>query len=213
MKVSASILAADFANLKEEIEKIPNADYLHMDVMDGHFVPNISFGPCVLKSLSKITDMPFDTHLMISTPSKYIEEFAKYSDIITIHSEVEEDTDALLDMIHNEGCKAGISISPKTPVDEIKQYLDKVDLVLVMTVEPGFAGQEFMEEVIPKFAELRKLQKTHKFEIEADGGINYETIKKIDADIVVSGAFIFHSENPADVVDGLKKQTYLEDFE
>ncbi|MBW3010775.1 ribulose-phosphate 3-epimerase [Candidatus Woesearchaeota archaeon] len=213
MKVSASILAADFSNLKEEIEKIPNVDYLHMDVMDGHFVPNISFGACVLKSLSKVTDTPFDTHLMIAEPSKYIEEFAKYSDIITIHCEVEEDINALLDMIHNEGCKAGISISPKTPVDEIKQYLDKVDLVLVMTVEPGFAGQEFMEEVIPKFAELRKLQKTSKFEIEVDGGINYETIKKIDADIVVSGAFIFHSENPADVIDGLKKQTHLEDFE
>lgn len=212
MKISASILAADFANLKAEIEKVPNADYIHMDVMDGHFVPNLTFGPCVLRSLRKVTDKPFDTHLMIAEPSKYIEEFAKYSEILTVHSEVEEDINTLLDMIHNEGCKAGISISPKTPVEAIKQYLDKADLVLVMTVEPGYAGQGFVEEVIPKFAELRRLQKTHKFEIEVDGGINYETIKKVDADIAVSASFIFGSENPADAIDGLKKQTHLEDF-
>ncbi len=213
MKVSASILGANFANLKEEIEKVPNADFIHMDVMDGHFVPNITFGVCVLKSLREVTDTPFDTHLMISNPSKFIEEFAKYSDIITVHCEVEEDINGLLDMIHNEGCKAGISILAETPVEKIKPYLDKVDVVLVMTIEGGFAGTKFKEEVAPKFAELRKLQKTQKFQISVDGGINYETIKKVDADIVVSASFIFGSENPADVVDGLKKQTYLEEFE
>ncbi|MBW3012996.1 ribulose-phosphate 3-epimerase [Candidatus Woesearchaeota archaeon] len=218
MKVSVSILSADFSNLKSFIDKIPNADYLHMDVMDGHFVPNISFGFPVIKALKKIWDKQIDTHLMISNPSQYIRQFAEYSDIITVSYECikfKENISKLIDTIHKEGCNAGIAISPGTPVEKIEKYLKKVELVLVMTVEPGFGGQKFREDCIPKFKQLRKLQKKKgmNFEIEVDGGIDLRTIKKCDVDIAVVGSYVVKSSNPADAIDGLKHQSRLKEFE
>jgi len=217
VKVSVSILSADFSNLKKTIDKIPNADYIHMDVMDGHFVPNISFGFPVIKAIKKIWDKQIDTHLMITNPSKYIQRFAEHSDIITISYECKEfgeNINKLIDMIHKEGCNAGIAISPDTPVEKIEKFLPKIELVLVMTVEPGFGGQKFREDCIPKMKKLRKLQKKKgmNFEIEVDGGINLMTVKKCDVDIVVAGSYIVKNANPADAIDGLKHQSRLKEY-
>ncbi|MBD3259905.1 ribulose-phosphate 3-epimerase [Candidatus Woesearchaeota archaeon] len=218
VKVSVSILSADFSNLKKFIDKIPNADSLHMDVMDGHFVPNISFGFPVIKAVRKIWEKEISTHLMISNPSQYIHQFAEYSDTITVSYECSkfgENINKLIDTIHKEGCNAGIAISPGTQVEKIEKFLKKIEIVLIMTVEPGFGGQKFREDCVPKFKKLRKLQKKKgmNFEIEVDGGINLMTVKKCDADIVVAGSYVVKSTNPADAIDGLKHQSRLKEFE
>ncbi|MDD5687268.1 MAG: ribulose-phosphate 3-epimerase [Elusimicrobia bacterium] len=200
--IAPSLLSADFSDLKADIKKCENAGIkiLHVDVMDGHFVPNITIGPVVVESLRKSTDMILDTHLMISNPENYIELFANAgSDWITFHIEAAKKPLEIIRKIKKHKLKAGISINPSTPVSKIKKYLNEVDLVLVMSVNPGFGGQKFMPEALPKISELKKQRSAgrRKYKIEVDGGINFSTIGdvvKAGVDIVVAGNSVFKSE-------------------
>lgn len=207
MKVSPSILSADFAILKEEIETIKSSDMVHIDVMDGMFVPNITIGPCVIKSIRAYTDMFFDVHLMIENPIRYIDDFVKAgSDLITIHYET-ENVKECLEYIRNKNVKVGLSIKPKTAVKEIIPYLGMVDLVLVMSVEPGFGGQSFMYDAVNKIKELSDLKNKYHYEIEVDGGINAQTAalcKEAGADILVAGSYIFKLDDRKKGIDSLR---------
>lgn len=202
------MLASDFSNLENEIKKIQNADMVHMDVMDGNFVPNISFGADVIKSLRNKSSLPFDVHLMINNPLEYIDSFADAgADIITFHAESNSDIEKTIEKIKSKNKKVGISIKPKTPAEFLFPYLKHIDVVLIMTVEPGFGGQKFMPEQIKKSLILRNHSPNEKFLIEADGGINFETInivKKYPVDICVSGTCIFYSPNPCEAIEKLK---------
>lgn len=198
IKISPSILACDFARMGEEIAKIDKfADYLHVDVMDGLFVPNISFGMPVIKSIRKVTDIFFDVHLMIERPERYIEEFASLgSDLITIHYESTEDPAAVLKQIRSCGKKAGISVKPGTDWSVLVPLLPLCDLVLVMTVEPGFGGQKFMRDMMPKVKALRDIieKEGYDIEVEVDGGINAETAAiaaEAGANVLVAGSSVF----------------------
>ena len=206
MQIAPSILSSDFARLKEEIESINNCDMVHIDVMDGHFVPNLTFGAPVVKCIRKYTDKFFDCHLMISNPLKYAVDFAKAgADLITFHYESDDDPLEVIKEIKRLGCKVGISVKPKTPVEEIYPYLDMVDLVLIMSVEPGFGGQSFMEEVLDKVVKLKELKK--KFVIEIDGGIDNVTIHKAKAagvDICVAGSYVFKQQDRIECIKNLK---------
>ena len=201
--ISPSILAGDFSQLGKDIQKLEDAgaDMIHVDVMDGHFVPNITIGPPVIKSLRKYTDLPFDVHLMISPVHKYIEDFSKAgSDIITIHPEATENVKDSIDLIKSLGKKVGLSLNPDTPIDAIEKYLDQIDLVLVMTVYPGFGGQKFISKVLNKIKNLKKIKDENKFlfDIEVDGGINFENNKlaiEAGANILVSGTTIFKNND------------------
>ena len=201
--ISPSILAGDFSQLGKDIQKLEDAgaDMIHVDVMDGHFVPNITIGPPVIKSLRKYTDLPFDVHLMISPVHKYIEDFSKAgSDIITIHPEATENVKVSIDLIKSLGKKVGLSLNPDTPIDAIKKYLDQIDLVLVMTVYPGFGGQKFISKVLNKIKNLKNIKDENKFrfDIEVDGGINFENNKlaiEAGANILVSGTTIFKNND------------------
>ena len=207
VKISPSILASDYANLQSELERISTSDLIHVDVMDGHFVPNISIGAPVTAACKKVCDVPFDVHLMISNPLDYAEDFAKAgADIICFHSECDSDTEETINKILSLGKKAGLAIKPATPIDEVVKYLDKLSMVLVMTVEPGFGGQSFMESTMPKVEAIRKINPD--IDIEVDGGINAETIKiaaKAGANVFVAGSAVFKSENPAETIAILKK--------
>lgn len=207
VKISPSILASDYANLQSELERISTSDLIHVDVMDGHFVPNISIGAPVTAACKKVCDVPFDVHLMISNPLDYAEDFAKAgADIICFHSECDSDTEETINKILSLGKKAGLAINPATPIDEVVKYLDKLSMVLVMTVEPGFGGQSFMESTMPKVETIRKIN--HDIDIEVDGGINAETIKiaaKAGANVFVAGSAVFKSENPAETIALLRK--------
>ena len=209
MKIATSILNINFNNLEKEIKKISNSDYLHLDVMDGHFVPNISFGYTVLRNLRNITDIPLDTHLMIENPYDYIDDFVKIgSKYITVHVEANKPMETI-ELIKSKGIKAGISLKPNTKLEEIYPFLEKVDLILVMTVEPGFGGQSFMEDQMQKVKELAKLRDEHNYEyvIQIDGGVNDETIlmvKNTGVDIVVSGSFITKNKNPKKAIELLR---------
>lgn len=209
MKISPSMLACDFSKMGEEIQKIKNADMVHMDVMDGNFVPNISFGADVIKSLRSKSKLPFDTHLMIDNPLKYIKSFADAgSDIITFHIESKSDTSSTINEIKKYGKKVGLSLKPGTKADTLLPFLNNIDLVLIMTVEPGFGGQKFMENQMEKAIFLKNHSKNKNLLIEVDGGVNFETIKtikKYPVDICVSGTCIFRSENAKKVVEELKK--------
>ncbi|MCR5207182.1 MAG: ribulose-phosphate 3-epimerase [Eubacterium sp.] len=202
MKISPSILASDYANLESELKKIESSDYIHVDVMDGHFVPNISIGAPVVSAIKKVCSVPFDVHLMISDPLKYAEDFANAgADIICFHVESDSDTSETIDKILSLGKKAALAVKPGTPVEEVIPYLDRLSMVLVMTVEPGFGGQSFMEGVMPKIEKLRELG--YKGEIEVDGGVNAETIRiaaKAGADVFVAGSAVFRSESPKDTI-------------
>jgi ribulose-phosphate 3-epimerase len=199
IKISPSILSADFSILGDEIKSLEQAgaDLIHIDVMDGHFVPNITMGPPIIKMVRKCTKLPFDVHLMISPVEKYIKAFADAgSDIITIHPEATDNLKRAVGAIKSLGKKAGVSLNPKTPISALMDVINDIDLILIMSVNPGFAGQSFMSEVLPKVTELRKIinDKKLKIDIEIDGGINFETAPlavKAGANILVSGTTIF----------------------
>ncbi len=203
IKISPSILSADFSQLGIEIKKLEKggADMIHVDVMDGHFVPNLTIGPPVIKSLKKHTQLPFDVHLMIDPVHKYIKDYAEAgANIITIHPEATENLKDSINYIKDLGKKVGLSLNPKTEINVITNFLKEIDLVLIMSVNPGFGGQKFMPEVLEKVKELKKIkdQNKLKFDIEIDGGINFENYKiAIDAgaNILVSGTTIFKSNN------------------
>ena len=203
IQVSPSILSADFSQLGKEIKRLEEggADFIHVDVMDGHFVPNLTIGPPVIKALKKNCSIKFDVHLMISPVHKYIEAYSDAgADIITIHPEATEDLLESILKIKKLKRKVGVSLNPKTEVSIIKDYLDQIDLVLIMSVNPGFGGQKFMPEVLDKIKELKNIQKKHNldFDIEIDGGINFEncqTVIDAGANILVSGTTVFKSNN------------------
>jgi len=203
LKIAPSILSSDFSKLGEVLQSLNNsgADMVHVDVMDGHFVPNITFGPPVIKKIRKYSSLPFDVHLMIAPVHKYIKDFADAgADIITIHPEATEDLPASIKLIKSLGKKAGVSLNPETPVDKVLPVLNTIDLVLIMSVNPGFGGQSFMSEVLPKVQHLRKVidEKKLSVEIEIDGGIDFVTgklAKKAGVDILVSGTTLFKDEN------------------
>ena len=209
--ISPSILSSDFSNLEEEIKNIDRAgaDWIHLDVMDGHFVPNLTIGPPVIKSLRKYTSLPFDVHLMIDPVHKYIKDYSDAgADIITFHPEATKNTQETINLISSLSKKVGISLNPDTEINIAEEYLDKIDLILIMSVYPGFGGQKFINRVIKKIVELDKIrsQRRLNFKIEIDGGINFETSKiAIDAgvDILVSGTTVF-KENNGDLKKNIK---------
>lgn len=211
MKISVSVLTLDFTNLEKAFKPIAKeVDYIHMDIMDAEFVPNISFGYSVVGAFRKLTDKPFDTHLMMMHPQNYIEQFVKAgSQYITFHVEADCDVVKTIELIKSYGIKAGISIKPKTSVEEIEKYLPLVDMVLVMSVEPGFGGQKFMPSAIDKVKRLKELKEANGYDylINIDGGINGETAPCISnyVDLAVSGSYICNADNPNERIEVLKK--------
>jgi ribulose-phosphate 3-epimerase len=213
IKVAPSILSADFGRLGEEVKAVEKAgaDMIHVDVMDGHFVPNITIGPLVVSALSKITKLPLDVHLMIDNPDRYIAPFAKAgANIISIHAEASKDLAKDIEQIKSLGVKAAVVINPKTGIKPIEKVLDKVSMVLLMTVNPGFEGQKFMPEVLAKIKELKNIidGRGLDVDIEVDGGINLDTAReavKAGANVLVAGSAIYWSKDYKAVIDGLKR--------
>ena len=203
IKISPSILSADFSQLGQEIKKleISGADMIHVDVMDGHFVPNLTIGPPVIKALRKYTDLPFDVHLMIKPVHKYIKDYAESgADIITIHPEATPSIQESINEIKKYKKKVGLSLNPDTKIEVIKQYLEQTDLVLIMSVFPGFGGQKFMKEMLNKIEQIYEIKnkENFKFDIEVDGGINFSNYKEVinaGANVLVSGTTIFKENN------------------
>ncbi|PAB01472.1 ribulose-phosphate 3-epimerase [Enterococcus canintestini] len=213
MKIAPSILSADFANLARDIQLVEKAgaDYIHVDVMDGHFVPNITIGPAVVAAIRPVTKLPLDCHLMIEKPENYIPDFAKAgADIINVHVEATPHIHRALQMIKNANVKAGVTINPGTPVAAIQHVLQMADLVLVMTVNPGFGGQAFIPEAVEKVKELKALKEEfgYHYEIEVDGGIVPDTAKicqAAGADVFVAGSYIYNAPDPEDRIATLKE--------
>lgn len=214
IKVAPSILSADYLNLERDINKIEkDAEYLHIDVMDGDFVPSISYGPGWVKQIRKISDLILDVHMMVRNPERYVDEFADNgADLIGVHVEATPHIHRALQMIKNKGVKAEVVINPGTPVEAIKPVLYMVDQVLVMTVNPGFGGQKFLPETVKKIQQLNDLKKSegYSFDVEIDGGVNNETVKtayNAGATVAVAGSYVFNDENPSSKVQAIKDAT------
>lgn len=204
--LAPSLLSADFSKLTEEIKSIEQAgaQYLHLDVMDGHFVPNITFGAPVVKCIRPVTDMVFDVHLMIENPEKYLEDFAKAgADILNVHAETVENLKAVVEKIHSLGCKAGVTIKPDTPLSAIEGILEEVEMVLIMTVYPGFSGQKLIPEALAKIPVLNKIkeEKGLDFDIQIDGGVGLKNLHEVlgtGVNIIVAGSAVFSAEDPVE---------------
>lgn len=217
IKIAPSILSANFAKLGKEIKEIEEggADYVHIDVMDGHFVPNITIGPLIVDAVKPITKLPLDVHLMIENPDNYIKDFVEAgADIITVHQETCPHLHRTIQLIKKENVKAGVVINPGTPVAMIKEVLNNVDLVLVMSVNPGFGGQTFIHETLSKIEEIDLIRRenNYQFELQVDGGVNVETAKlcvDAGADVLVAGSAVFNQSNRKkaiqDIKDAIKK--------
>ena len=212
IKIAPSILAADFGNLSLECKKIDksNADWFHLDVMDGLFVPNISYGMPIVKSIRKMTKKPLDVHLMIIEPERYIDKFIEIgSDILTVHIEATSKMDNIIDKINHSGIKSGIAINPDTPISKLDDYISNVDLICLMGVHAGFGGQKFIKKTFNRLEELKNLinSKNSSALIEIDGGVNennFEELKNLGADVLVAGSYIFNSSNYNTAIDLLK---------
>nr|WP_201756910.1 ribulose-phosphate 3-epimerase [Isachenkonia alkalipeptolytica] len=212
MKLAPSILSADFSNLLKDVKIVEEAgcEYLHIDVMDGHFVPNITIGPLVVESLKGKTDMIFDVHLMIEEPEKYIEGFSKAgADIITVHQEAPVHLHRVIQLIKAQGVKAGVSLNPATPISTLEYVLEDLDMVLLMSVNPGFGGQKYIPAMTEKIRKLKEMiaEKGLKVDIQVDGGINPENVREIvsaGADIIVAGSAIFKTEDVSKAVQNLR---------
>ena len=213
MKLAPSILSADFANLLDDVKKIERggADYIHVDVMDGHFVPNISFGAPVMKCLNGKTSLPYDVHLMIENPDDYIADFVTpQTEFITVHQEACRHLNRTIQNIKSHGIKAGVSINPATPVSTLSCVLGDVDLILIMSVNPGFGGQKFIESTVSKVRELAELKRAngYKFEIEIDGGVTLDNIKMLaeaGVETAVAGSAVFKAKSPEEAAAAFKK--------
>ena len=212
VKVAASILAGDFRNLEKEVQTVAKAgaDWIHLDVMDGHFVDNLTFGPVVVEAVNRITELPLDVHLMIANPDKHIDRYAKAgADFLTVHVETCPDVKRTIESIRDSKCKVGLTLNPATPLELVIPYFSEIDLLLVMTVNPGFAGQAFMPEVLPKLRKAREYidQKRLKVELEVDGGINPQTAveaKKAGDTVLVAASAIFKQKDYAEAIKRLK---------
>jgi ribulose-phosphate 3-epimerase len=212
VKIAPSILSADFARLGDEIKDVERggADYIHVDVMDGHFVPNITIGPLIVEAIRPVTQLPLDVHLMIENPDQYIEAFAKAgADYITVHVEASRHLHRTIQLIKSTGVKAGVVVNPATPVETLKHVIEDVDLVLLMSVNPGFGGQKFIQSVLPKIRQVKEManELNPNLEIEVDGGVNEETAKlciEAGANVLVAGSAVFNKEDRAAAIASLR---------